>query len=174
MIVAKESKLARDSVGQYPDPHAASSSSPIVMSPPPVEQQPIPNMTAAAAPPAYTPLPAGGSSSGQAATQASPAPAGVSERHPAPERHHARSASEYSGAEHEHSAARAFARGMLVIVMFPLIAFLGALYGVGKIIEGTGKGLAAGPESAYRSYRAREAREQEERRSKRAKPEYDA
>lgn len=52
---------------------------------------------------------------------------------------------------------RAIMRGLVAIVLPPVVlagagvaAGFGVIYGIGKLLEGIGRGLAAGPEALYR------------------------
>ncbi|KAI0632535.1 hypothetical protein C8Q77DRAFT_1159151 [Trametes polyzona] len=178
MIVAKDSQPSQPvDVEKGPSSPAgasasASASSPplVVLSPPPAEQT-SPTQATGVAPPAYSFLPsaaATGVSTDHELVNTVPSaqpPMGHSGSH----RRHT-SSSEYSDRDNrEHSAWRACSRGLFMMVIAPIAAFLAALYGAGKMVEGIGKGLSMGPEAAYRAYKKSEERDMERQgRSKKA------
>ncbi|KAI0357330.1 hypothetical protein OH77DRAFT_1519275 [Trametes cingulata] len=169
----KESK--RESVMTPPPPElpsssAASPSGPSTSEYPShaqVETSPA-SAPANAAPPAYSMLPNGTDQPTYAQDPTSPR---TRDQH---DQHDDDKSSGHSS-RREHSAGRAFTKGMLVIVSAPvfvagagLAGMLAVLYGAGKLIEGIGKGLSMGPEAAYRKYQAREERKMERKAAKRA------
>ncbi|KAI0366650.1 hypothetical protein BV20DRAFT_636396 [Pilatotrama ljubarskyi] len=144
-----------------------------------VNTEPVPlHATVSAAPPAYTMLPHGngtdqqqrpGTGQGSGST---PRTRGRSNDDEDDEDEDDKSSAH---SPREHSAGRAFSKGMLVILSAPvfvagagLAGVLAVLYGAGKLIEGIGKGLSMGPEAAYRKYQAREERKMERKAAKRA------
>ena len=44
-------------------------------------------------------------------------------------------------------------QGMFALVAMPVVAAAAAVYGSGKLVEGIGRGLSAGPEAVLRAYR---------------------
>lgn len=172
MIVAKDVKpeVVLTSPTEYeassPGASASASSPPLViMSPPPEHEQPLPTPAAHMAPPAYSVLPAAG------ASHSPSSPRGISDGPTLVGRERERdyAPSTASRSTNEHSAGHAFSRGLLVMVLSPVAAFLAALWGAGKLVEGIGKGLSMGPEAAYKAHLAREERRMERKANRRAK-----
>ncbi|OJT12808.1 hypothetical protein TRAPUB_10643 [Trametes pubescens] len=168
MIVAKDVKpeVVLTSPTEYeassPGASASASSPPLaIMSPPP--EQPLPTPAAHMAPPAYSVLPAAGASQPSSSTR------GISDGPTLVGRDRDYAESTSSRSTNEHSAGHAFSRGLLVMVLSPVAAFLAALWGAGKLVEGIGKGLSMGPEAAYKAHQAREERRIERRANRRAK-----
>ncbi|KAI0647678.1 hypothetical protein C8Q79DRAFT_951424 [Trametes meyenii] len=81
--------------------------------------------------------------------------------------------SSQSSGKREHGAASALGKGLYAIGAAPVVfvgaglaAMLAVLYGAGKLIEGFGKGVAIGPEVAYKAYKDRDARKAEKKAAK--------
>ncbi|KAI0669153.1 hypothetical protein C8Q78DRAFT_198519 [Trametes maxima] len=81
--------------------------------------------------------------------------------------------SSQSSGKREHGAASALGKGLYAIGAAPVVfvgaglaAMLAVLYGAGKLIEGLGKGVAIGPEVAYKAYKDRDARKAEKKAAK--------
>ncbi|OJT01633.1 hypothetical protein TRAPUB_7891 [Trametes pubescens] len=166
MIVTKDSKP--EVTFTSPTGYEASSPGASASSPPPVNMSPLsgpPVPSSAAtmpAPPAYSVVSAASPSQPSTSTRGtSDGPTRVVDRDrgyvaPAPSRL-------TKVQTNEQNAGHAVSRGLFVMFMLPVVAFLALLWAVGKVIEGTGRWLVIGPEAAYRSYKAREERKIERR-----------
>lgn len=164
MIVKNDSKseVAFTSPTGYEtsSPGASASSPPLVVTSPSSEQ-PLPTPAAHTAPPAYSVHSTAGPSQPSSSTR------GISDGPGTPvvnrDRDRGYVAPASSRSTKEHSSGHAISRGILMMAVLPVVAFLALLWAVGKVIEGTGKWLVKGPEAAYRSYQVREERKESRR-----------
>ena len=58
-----------------------------------------------------------------------------------------------SGTSSGAKVAKAVGQGMFALVAMPVVVTAGALYGSGKLVEGIGRGLSAGPGAVLKAYR---------------------